>query len=72
MGNFATIWSHLNDLLCFLFLFSVRELSVPADQPDPRRNNKMHHDSLGLIPCVDGPLSAQIKYVPTSFKAHLF
>ncbi|KAG8003276.1 Coiled-coil domain-containing protein 17 [Nibea albiflora] len=39
----------------------VRELSVPADQPDPRRNNKMHHDSYELISYVDGPLSAQIK-----------
>ncbi|KAE8293788.1 Coiled-coil domain-containing protein 17 [Larimichthys crocea] len=51
----------LQHLAEHLHVLHVRELSVPADQPDPRRNNKMHHDSLGLIPCVDGPLSAQIK-----------
>ncbi|XP_076581937.1 coiled-coil domain-containing protein 17 [Chaetodon auriga] len=43
------------------FLFSVREASVPADQPDPHKNKKMHHDSYELISCADGPLSTQIK-----------
>ncbi|TDH08825.1 hypothetical protein EPR50_G00101930 [Perca flavescens] len=36
----------------------VREVSVPADQPDPRKNN---HDSYELISSADGPLSTQIK-----------
>ncbi|KAF1385408.1 hypothetical protein PFLUV_G00107450 [Perca fluviatilis] len=36
----------------------VQEVSVPADQPDPRKNN---HDSYELISSADGPLSTQIK-----------
>ena len=67
----ARIWFNLDDLLCFLFLVSVREVSVPADQPAPRRDEEMHHDSYELISCSDGALSTQIKYLPTSFKSHL-
>lgn len=60
----ATMWSNLDDLLCFLFaFFSVREASVPADHPDPRRNKKMHNDGYELISSADGPLSTQIKYI---------
>ncbi|XP_031139771.1 coiled-coil domain-containing protein 17 isoform X2 [Sander lucioperca] len=36
----------------------VQEVSVPTDQPDPRKNN---HDSYELISSADGPLSTQIK-----------
>lgn len=67
----ARIWFNLDDLLCFLFLVSVREVSVPADQPDPRRDEEMHRDSYELVSCSDGALSTQIKYLPTSFKSHL-
>ena len=62
---------NLDDLLCFLFLVSVREVSVPADQPDPRRDEEMYRDSYELISCSDGALSTQIKYLPTSFKSRL-
>lgn len=68
----ATIWSNLDDLPFFLIRFSVREGSAPADQPDPRKNIKMHHDSYELISCTDGPLSTQIRYVLTSFESRLF
>ncbi|XP_050933215.1 coiled-coil domain-containing protein 17 [Lates calcarifer] len=54
---------HLDDLLCFCFLlplFSVQKVSVPADQPDPGENDKMHHDNYKLISSVDGSLSTQI------------
>lgn len=50
----------------------MREVSAPADQPDPGNNKKMHHDSYELISSADSPLSAQIKYVPTSLKSNLF
>ncbi|XP_037626768.1 coiled-coil domain-containing protein 17 isoform X1 [Sebastes umbrosus] len=39
----------------------LQEVSVPAVQPDPRRNQKMHPDSFELISCADGPLSTQIR-----------
>lgn len=49
-----------------LFLISVKEVPVPADQPAPCENKKMHHDdNYELISSVDGPLSAQIKYIPS-------
>lgn len=51
-------------------LFSVREVPTP-DQPDPRRNETMLHDSYELISCAESPLSAQIRSVSTSFKSHL-
>lgn len=55
-----------------LFLFSVKEVSVPADQPAPRKNKMYHDDNYELITSVDDPLSAQIKYIPTFFKSNLF
>ncbi|XP_045905933.1 coiled-coil domain-containing protein 17 [Micropterus dolomieu] len=51
----------LQQLAEHLRALHVREVSVPADQPDPRRNEKIHHDSYELITCADGPLSTQIK-----------
>ncbi|KAM9358401.1 coiled-coil domain-containing protein 17 [Symphorus nematophorus] len=52
----------LQQLTEHLRMLHVQEVSsIPADQPDPRKNKKMHHDSYKLIPSVDGPLSAQIK-----------
>lgn len=50
----------------------MQKVSVPADQQDARKNKKMHHDNYELISSADGPLSTQIKYVPTSFKSDLF
>ncbi|XP_041791224.1 coiled-coil domain-containing protein 17 [Chelmon rostratus] len=51
----------LQQLAEHLHVLHAREVSVPADQPDPRKNKKMHHDSYELISCADGPLSTQIK-----------
>ncbi|XP_062280827.1 coiled-coil domain-containing protein 17 [Scomber scombrus] len=45
-----------------LHTLHVKEVSVPADQPAPCENKKMHHDdNYELISSVDSPLSAQIK-----------
>ncbi|XP_053178991.1 coiled-coil domain-containing protein 17 [Scomber japonicus] len=45
-----------------LHTLHVKEVPVPADQPAPCENKKMHHDdNYELISSVDGPLSAQIK-----------
>ncbi|XP_073331831.1 coiled-coil domain-containing protein 17-like [Pagrus major] len=51
----------LQQLAEHLHVLHVREVSVPADQPDPRKNEKMHRDSYELISCSDGALSTQIK-----------
>ncbi|XP_051233107.1 coiled-coil domain-containing protein 17 isoform X2 [Dicentrarchus labrax] len=51
----------LQQLAEHLHLLHVREVSVPAKQPDPHKNKKMHRDSYELISCADGPLSTQIK-----------
>ncbi|XP_070765069.1 coiled-coil domain-containing protein 17-like [Enoplosus armatus] len=51
----------LQQLAEHLRALHVHEVSVPAAQPDPRKNKKMRHDSHELISCTDGPLSTQIK-----------
>ncbi|XP_044055508.1 coiled-coil domain-containing protein 17 isoform X2 [Siniperca chuatsi] len=51
----------LQQLTEHLHALHVREVSVPAAQPDPEENKKMHHNSYELISCADGPLSTQIK-----------
>ncbi|XP_036970678.1 coiled-coil domain-containing protein 17 isoform X3 [Acanthopagrus latus] len=51
----------LQQLAEHLHMLHVREVSVPADQPAPRRDEEMHHDSYELISCSDGALSTQIK-----------
>ncbi|XP_051803590.1 coiled-coil domain-containing protein 17 [Acanthochromis polyacanthus] len=48
----------LTEHLCALH---VREGSVPADQSDPHKKKKMHHDNYKLLLSVEGPLSSQIK-----------
>ncbi|XP_035813588.1 coiled-coil domain-containing protein 17 [Amphiprion ocellaris] len=48
----------LTEHLCALH---VREGCVPADQSDPDKNKKMHHDNYKLLFSVEGPLSSQIK-----------
>uniref|UniRef100_UPI003AAEB8B1 coiled-coil domain-containing protein 17-like n=1 Tax=Centroberyx gerrardi TaxID=166262 RepID=UPI003AAEB8B1 len=39
----------------------VKEISVPADQPDPGEKREMHHATFDLMSSVAGPLSTQIK-----------
>ncbi|XP_068563822.1 uncharacterized protein ccdc17 [Cebidichthys violaceus] len=50
-----------------------QEVSVHANQPDPRNSKKMHHDSYELISSADGPLSTQINRYPeiTNWRHHL-
>uniref|UniRef100_A0A671Y3M0 Coiled-coil domain containing 17 n=1 Tax=Sparus aurata TaxID=8175 RepID=A0A671Y3M0_SPAAU len=51
----------LQQLAEHLHVLHVREVSVPADQPNPRRDEEMHRDSYELVSCSDGALSTQIK-----------
>ncbi|KAK2835200.1 hypothetical protein Q5P01_015684 [Channa striata] len=39
----------------------LQQASVPADQPEPHKNEKMHVVDSKLVSSVDGPLSNQIK-----------
>ncbi|KAM7388170.1 hypothetical protein PAMP_024368 [Pampus punctatissimus] len=58
----------LQQLTEHLHTLHVKEVSVPADQPAPCKNNKMHHDdNYELISSVDGPLSAQIKALQQAY-----
>uniref|UniRef100_A0A3B4US92 Coiled-coil domain containing 17 n=1 Tax=Seriola dumerili TaxID=41447 RepID=A0A3B4US92_SERDU len=55
--------THLESLLMELREQEERNeetLQQPADQPDPGKNKKMHHDNYELISSVAGPLSTQI------------
>ncbi|XP_023250291.1 coiled-coil domain-containing protein 17 [Seriola lalandi dorsalis] len=61
---------HLHMIYCvfaFLLLFSVQKVPVPADQPDPGKNKKMHHENYELISSVAGPLSTQIKALQQAY-----
>ncbi|GAA6221346.1 coiled-coil domain-containing protein 17 isoform X1 [Lates japonicus] len=49
----------LQQLAEHLHALHVQKVSVPADQPDPGKNDKMHHDNYKLS-SVDGSLSTQI------------
>ncbi|KAM7409808.1 hypothetical protein PAMA_001349 [Pampus argenteus] len=58
----------LQQLTEHLHTLHVKEVYVPADQPAPCNNNKMHHDdNYELISYVDGPLSAQIRALQQAY-----
>ncbi|XP_022622142.1 coiled-coil domain-containing protein 17 [Seriola dumerili] len=57
----------LQQLAEHLHALHVQKVPVPADQPDPGKNKKMHHDNYELISSVAGPLSTQIKALQQAY-----
>ncbi|KAK2908156.1 hypothetical protein Q8A73_009229 [Channa argus] len=51
----------LQQLAEHLHALHVQQVSVPADQPEPVKNEKMQQVNYKLISSEDGPLSTQIK-----------
>ncbi|XP_056234600.1 coiled-coil domain-containing protein 17 [Seriola aureovittata] len=57
----------LQQLAEHLHALHVQKVPVPADQPDPGKNKKMHHENYELISSVAGPLSTQIKALQQAY-----